>query len=476
MKNTETYKEFMSTIPHVVFKEVAKGVNQLCGLSKTSSMVASLFATLPVKIELRHITNQPKPSKKLNALNEFTHAYVKHDDSSCVYIAFWYDSEKHIKRISKAIYKHPEFFTYLYLREALKLTRRMNTKTHYNMMSAIIKHNNPSIPAGNHYKYSIHACNFAINSMIKQLFSTLPNANPMSKSFNKIIEGQAYSPRYNDLTEIDVLIDMLKNGIVPDSVNLDEDWLWDDMLGILPATVDGAIPVDEAIVTDIGEVIESQLGNMSRGTASSAIFEKLFSAKKVKTGWFKKLVAQFNRDVHYMTNNFRSEWSNLNITYRGIFKAPVAKYEDNKLSLILSIDHSGSVSTENLSKLLYLIEKQGHSITDLHVIIHDTEIVKQFQLSSTTNITDDPQFKEALAHRLAVGGTSNLAVFARINELLTTKQIDKNKTIYICFGDMYSDIPESIKIYPLIKQLNPIWLSCGIEVPDSCGGTNIAMQ
>ena len=66
-------------------------------------MIANLFTTLPLQIELRHITNQPKPRKKLNALEEFTHAYLKHDDSTKVIIAFWYDSEKHIKRITKAL-------------------------------------------------------------------------------------------------------------------------------------------------------------------------------------------------------------------------------------------------------------------------------------------------------------------------------------------------------------------------------------
>jgi hypothetical protein len=178
-----------------------------------------------------------------------------------------------------------------------------------------------------------------------------------------------------------------------------------------------------------------------------------------------------------MTNTFRSQWSSLNITYRHKFKAPKAQYEDNKLSLILSIDHSGSVSTEGLQKLLYLISKQSKRITKLFVIIHDTEIVKEFTLESNTDISNDPAFQQALAHRFAVGGTSHSAVFARIDELLRTKQIDHKKSIYISFSDFYSDVPEVIKKYPSVKQLNPIWLNPeNNPLPDSCEGTNICMQ
>ena len=193
--------EFLHEASHLIFKEIAKSVNMLCGLSKTSSMIANIFTTLPIQIELRHITGQPKPSKKLNAIDEFVHAYIKHDDSTKVYIAFYYDTEKQLNRILKAINKHPEFFAYLYMREALKLTRRMNTQTHYRMMSSIIKYNNPAIASTQHYKYSIQACNYAVNDTIKQLFA----ASPLANKFNTIIEGQAYDPSYATLSEMDIV-------------------------------------------------------------------------------------------------------------------------------------------------------------------------------------------------------------------------------------------------------------------------------
>jgi len=455
IKQTETYKQFMHEIPHFLFKEIAVNVNQLCGLSKTSSMVAHLFTTLPVKIELRHITDQPKPKKKLNCLEEFTHAYIKHDDVSCVYIAFWYDSEKHIKKISKSIHKYPEFFVYAYLREALKITRRMNCQTHYKMMSGIIKHNNPSIPVTEHYRYSIAACNYAVNETIKQLFV----ASPIKLKFDTIIEGQLYNSEYTAMSEMDILVDLLKSAPTSDMIPLDELFSYDKSTNQIIGSSDYMLLTDEAIQTDMGETLENHLGNMSRGGTAAAIFAQFFTAKKVSTGWFKKLSAKFNTDVYQRTNQFRSEWSNLNIIYRNKFKSPNTKYTDNKLSVVLSIDHSGSVSTEGLQKLLYLIEKQGKRIAKLFIMIHDTEIVREFQLSSNTDISNDSEFKEALAHRFAVGGTSHYVVFQRIDELIRTKKVDPEQTIAIIFSDMQSDIPSSIKQFPRVKQLQPTFLS-----------------
>jgi len=472
LKQTETYKQFLYNAPHTIFRSVAVAVNQLCGLSKTSSMVAHLFTTLPMQIELRHITDQPKPSKKLNALEEFVHAYIKHDDVTKVYIAFFYDSEKHIKRITKAIDKHPEFFAYLYMREALKITRRMNTQTHYKMMSGIIKHNNPSIPVTEHYRCSIAACNYAVNETIKQLFV----ASPLKLKFNTIIEGQSYNNKYTSLSEMDILVDLLKSTTVSDMIPLDELFSYDKSTNQIIGSSDYMLLTDEATQTDMGETLENHLGNMSRGGAAAAIFAQFFTAKKVSTGWFKKLSAKFNTDVYQRTNQFRSEWSNLNIIYRNKFKSPNTKYTDNKLSIILSIDHSGSVSTDGLQKLLYLIEKQGKRIAKLFIMIHDTEIVREFQLSSNTDISNDSEFKEALAHRFAVGGTSHYAVFQRIDELIRTKKVDPEQAITIIFSDMQSDIPSSIKQFPRVKQLQPTFLSPDPTALQVAGCTTITMS
>ena len=469
-----TKQEFTHDASHLIFREVAKTTNQLCGLSKTSSMIVNLFVNLPLKVEARFISNQEKPSKKLNALDEYVHAYIKHDDVTAVYIAFFYSKEKHFDRIIKAINKHPEFFTYLYMREALKITRLMNTATHYRMMSSIIQHNNPSIPLERRYILSQRACNFAVNSIINQLVRN----SPISSKINTIFEGQDYNSAYAGKSEIDILLELIE--INPDATpaitKLDPQFSYDEWSGIIFDTTGGAINIEESIQTDLGESISTQLANMSRGTTSASVFAEFFKSKKVSTGWFKKLAAKFSREVYYMTNVFKSEWSSLNVTYRKQFKAPNVRYEDNKLSVILSIDHSESVSTDGLQKLLYLFEKHSKRITQVFILVHDTEVVKQFTLESDFDIQSNPQFVEALAHRFAVGGTSHFDVFRKINDMLVNRVVDPNKTIYISFSDNYSDIPKSWTEFPRLAKLSTTFLSPVNNPVNIPGTTDITMQ
>ena len=469
-----TKQEFVHESSHFIFKEVAKTVNQLCGLSKTSSMIANLFTNLPLKIEARFIENQPKPSKKLNALDEFVHAYIKHDDLSAVYIAFFYSEEKHFTRITKALNKHPEFFAYLYMREAMKITRFMNTKTHYLMMSSIIQHNNPSTPIETRYLLSQRACNFTVNDTIKKLF----NGSALSSKLDRIFEGQDYNPYYSGKSEMEVLKSLIEYDptATPTITKLDPQFSYDELSGQIFDSTNGTIDIDESIITDLGESISTQLASMSKGGTSASIFAEFFTAKKVKTGWFKKLAAKFSTEVYHMTDVFTSQWSSLNVTYRKQFKAPKTKYEDNKLSVVLSIDHSGSVSTDGLQKLLYLFEKHSNKIVQLFILIHDTEVVKEFKLESDYDIQSNPQFVEALAHRFAVGGTSHYDVFRRINAMLADRTLDPEKTIYISFSDNFSDIPKSWENFPNLKGLSTTFLSPVDNPVNVPGTTDITMQ
>lgn len=469
-----TKQEFTHDASHLIFREVAKTTNQLCGLSKTSSMIVNLFVNLPLKVEARFIPDQEKPSKKLNALDEYVHAYIKHDDVTAVYIAFFYSKEKHFDRIIKAINKHPEFFTYLYMREALKITRLMNTATHYRMMSSIIQHNNPSIPLERRYLLSQRACNFAVNLIIHQLVQN----SPISSKISTIFEGQDYNPAYAGKSEMNILLELIEinPNATPAIVKLDSQFSYDEWSGMIFDVTNNPINTDESIQTDLGESISTQLATMSRSTTSASIFAEFFKSKKVSTGWFKKLAAKFNREVYYRTNAFKSEWSSLNVTYRKQFKAPNVRYEDNKLSVILSIDHSGSVSTDGLQKLLYLFEKHSKRITQLFILVHDTEVVKQFTLESDFDIQSNPQFVEALAHRFSVGGTSHFDVFRKINDMLVNKVVDPSKTIYISFSDNYSDIPKSWAEFPRLAQLSTTFLSPVNNPVNINGTTDITMQ
>jgi hypothetical protein len=463
-----TKQEFIYQAESTIFKEVAKATNQLCGQSKTSSMIANLFVNLPIKVEARFIANLPKPAKKLNALDEFVTAYLKHDDTSKVMIAFFYSSEAHLTKIFKRIEKHPTYFAYLYMREALKVSRLMNTKTHYTMMSNIIKYNAPSINPEEHYHLSLAACDYTVNDIINQLFK----ASAISNKLDEIFEHVNYNASWSGKSEMDILVQLVGSRLDKSEEQLGE-FTYDATYHLIYSMheTDNSISMSEAIQTDLGESISNALATMSRGTGSAAIFESAFAAKKVKTGWFKKLTNKFTKDVHYITSTFRSEWSSLNITYRHKFKAPKHTHEDHKLSVILSIDHSGSVSTDGLQKLLYLFSKHSKRISDLYIIIHDDDIVKEFHIQSDFDVSADPEFTQALSNRIACGGTSHFKVFTRIAELLKSKTIDPSKSLYISFSDNYSDIPESWKATPAMTKLYSTTFLAPEHNPVSISGT-----
>lgn len=470
-----TKKEFLYKAETVIFKEVAKNVNMLCGQSKTSSMIANLFVNLPIQIETRFIADLPKPAKALNSLEEFTTAYLKHDDASKVMIAFFYSSEKHLTKIFKRIEKHPTYFAYLYMREALKVSRLMNTKTHYNMMSNIIKFNNPSISVEQHYALSIIACEYAVNDTIHKLFKSSAIANKLEDIF----EFANYSVMYSGKSEMDIVADLAQKQTYLVITKLDNGFIYSEEFNAVIANslIDGVISHDEALITDLGESVTNALATMSRGTGSAAIFDESFAAKKVKTGWFKKLTSKFTKDVHYATETFRSEWSSLNIVYRHKFKSPKHTHQSHKLSVVLSIDHSGSVSTEGLQKLFYLFDKHSKRISDLYVIIHDDDIVKEFHIKSDFDIGETPEFKHALGNRIACGGTSHFKVFTRIAELMKIKKINPEKTLYISFSDNYSDIPKSWKATPAMSKLySTTFLAPQNNPVNIAGTTDIAMS
>lgn len=463
-----TKQEFTHQAEKKIFSEVAKATNQLCGQSKTSSMIANLFVNLPIKIEARFIADLPKPTKKLNALDEFVTAYLKHDDSSKVMIAFFYSSDKHLTKIMKRIEKHPTYFAYLYMREALKVSRLMNTATHYRMMSNIIKHNAPSISPEDYYRLSLTACDYAVNNTIHQLFK----ASAISNKLDEIFEHANYNPAWSGKSEMDILVQLVGSRLDKSEEQLGE-FTYDSAYNLIYSMykADDSISMSEAIQTDLGESISNALATMSRGTGSAPIFEASFAAKKVKTGWFKKLTSKFAKDVYYMTNTFRSEWSSLNIVYRHKFKAPKHTHEDHKLSVILSIDHSGSVSTEGLQKLLYLFSKHSKRISDLYIIIHDDDIVKEFHIQSDFDVSTNPEFTQALGNRIACGGTSHFKVFSRIAELIKSKTIDPSKSLYVSFSDNYSDITKSWKATPAMTKIYSTTFLAPEHNPVSISGT-----
>jgi predicted metal-dependent peptidase len=129
------------------------------------------------------------------------------------------------------------------------------------------------------------------------------------------------------------------------------------------------------------------------------------------------------------------------------------------------------MKTEDLQRLLYLIESESKRISEILVLIHDTEIKKSFVLENEYDITKDSNFKEALSIRYTTGGTSHEPVFKYIKNMNIK---DTSEIFYISFSDNYSDIEEIFKNYPIMRNITNYWV-CTENNPVKVPGTNIQM-
>ena len=229
--------------------------------------------------------------------------------------------------------------------------------------------------------------------------------------------------------------------------------------------------IDKSL-SDLSESLQDIINTNIKGTAAGDLFEQLFQSIKVDTGWFKKIKASFKRQVYYKTHDYSTSWANLNNTYRKIYKSPKKQFIDTKIAIILSVDHSGSMSTQDLQRLLYLIESESTRISSLKVLIHDTRIVHSFDIEEEYDIANSPEFSKALATRYTSGGTSHSCVFEHIQNL---KLKDASKVIYMSFSDNYSDIEQTISNYPIMRNLTNYWICAGTANPVKVIGTNIMM-
>ena len=145
-------------------------------------------------------------------------------------------------------------------------------------------------------------------------------------------------------------------------------------------------------------------------------------------------------------------WSKLNAKYSHNHKSPTHKNITNTLEVILSVDNSGSMSTESLKKLLYIIEKKKSKISKLTILKHTDSISGILE-----NETDESKILDFLSKRDS-GGTSHKEVFQYLDEHINKAQIDQ--AIFISFSDNYSDIETMYNKYKNIRRITKVWLNC----------------
>lgn len=483
-------KDFIKEAEDFIYKEVAKNANLLLGKNKTASLSTGLFLKLPIEVSVEQVKEPlPKIYKELKTFLEYFAAYTKIDKAPVVYFTFMYHTENDLKQIMANLQRHGAFLAFVYIHEVQHIIRKHTTTSYESMMTRIC-----GDILDPHHLIN-YAEDYAINYSIKDLFVI----SPLAAKWPEIQECGLYKDQYHkdQLSDIDILRDLIKthNPITKQQLSDMFDKLtMDGKTSIQPSAANKGKPGTgdtegkssggkpnkcstasddyDASLADLAESIQDIIKSNTKGTKAGELFEKLFSSIKVETGWFKKIKAQFKRQVFYKTHDYSTSWSNINNTFRHIYKSPKKTFIDNKINIILSVDHSGSMSTEDLQKLLYLIESESKRISTLKVLIHDTRVIKEFDIESDFDIASNPLFKQALATRYTSGGTSHACVFEYIDNM---KLPDPNMVIYMSFSDNDSDIEQTFNNYKTMRKLTNYWICAGRGNPMKVPGTNIAM-
>lgn len=461
-----TIKEFEYKVNKLIYDVSAIQINELIGTSKTSTASIGLYLNVPIKVKARKTDKKLETSKK--AINN-TIAYLNHEDQNTIQFAFFYNDEKKLKSLYKSIEKHSYYMTYMYLRELFRLMRNHNTLAHYNMMKRVIK-TTKSVDPTTYYSYILIASDYAINNYLYDLYART-NAPYAEKVLSNIVKYENFNKNFKDMDDIQILVEVLNTStVVP--VILDNDIHLDKNSDTM-YLVDNKLKDNDDIIVDLGESISNHLRSASRGLGSSQIFESAILASKVKTGWFKKLNKNITRTVHYMTENSYSSWSNYNIVYKHKFKSPKHVHQKNALNIYISVDQSGSMSDDDLGKLLYIVKKHATKINKIVVWIHDSEIVKEFTLTESSGELSVTDITKVFGNRVACGGTSHKCIADKLYSL----NLDADKNIYISFSDNYSDIPQAWKQYKSLSKIPTYWV-CTVNnpVPSQVGGTNITLE
>lgn len=476
-------EDFIKTAENFIYKEVAKNSNLVMGKSKTAALSTGMFLKLPIQVAVEKVgTPLPKLYKELKTFMPYFSAYTKHGNTSEVFFTFIYHTEKDLQHIEREMIRHGVFFAFVYLHEVQHIIRKHVTSSYNTMMTRIA--GDVAFP---HEVINI-AEDHAINYSLKDLFQI----SSLSSKWQEIEEISMYKEEYHtaQMSDIEILKDIIENDppitkqqisnllseVTSDGTTLNQPT---DPQIDKPDTTEStkgdktstALDDQDNALADLSESMQDIIRENTRGTTAGDLFEKSFDAIQVETGWFKKIKASFKRQVYYKTHDYSTSWSNMNNTYRKIYKAPKKQFIDNKIHIILSVDHSGSMSTEDLQRLLYLIESESTRIASLKVLIHDTRVIQSFEIEDEYDIANSPGFNAALATRYTSGGTSHRCVFEAIEEM---KLPDPSMVMYMSFSDNYSDIEQEFGNFPTMRKLTNYWVAAGGS-PVNIPGTNIQM-
>jgi predicted metal-dependent peptidase len=186
----------------------------------------------------------------------------------------------------------------------------------------------------------------------------------------------------------------------------------------------------------------------SKGNSTNGLMEYLSDIFKVEVPWDK---ITEDAILYPVQNNKHKTWM-----YPNIITRKFARTRGNSSrctqpnTLIVGIDTSGSVSTEDLNKFVGVILGSVDYYDSLIGIVHDYEIKDEFEIKKI----NESKILDKFSKLKGRGGTSHKHIFNRIEELYEYSLI----STVVFLTDFESDVESIYKDYKWIKLIPTVWV------------------
>jgi len=417
-------------IEELIIENTMIGLNQVFGNNKSSFLGITLMQNLPIDITLHYDDLVTAPTTAKELIHNNLAAWVDQTEAS-VNLMFTISKDNE-EELFDFIESNTDIITYLFLHECLHLLNRDTKQSNHNMHLKVVD--------------DARMVNIAMDYRINLVVSDLMKKAKLSTELDNV---GMYDKKYEDMTSIEILHDLKENGQMDSQDNEDgsvtitmdngDDTGTIRTKDLEPVNGDSDSEIEgesaqeiegkmQAVANRIADVLSKQAGSESQEIMGQELLKI-----KVDSSWFKSLDKSLSNKLYLATAGSRSTWSQLNNTYRHLFKAP-ASYKRKKTipRLILFIDQSGSVDDNSLGKLIDIIDTNKKKIAVIELHIFDTEIVSS---CITENKSEMVKF---ISTRRACGGTSLDPCFEYLENM---KRKDLSESVVMFVSDFYCDHP-----------------------------------
>jgi len=467
-------QEYIKELKTVIIQDMVKDVNSMLGASKTAFLATSLLLKLqPIfsVVECKHAT-LPKAST-IEDLDAVFRSYVPFSDPTVVVFELHYNNKKTLKRALKLASKFSTYFSFHYIKHLHATLAQVNSHAHIQaMMRSVKDKESPFL-----------IVSAAIDREMTTLaLKTLHSAGQPTGIMEKVTEGLTTKSATTEM--IKIAADMAEKVItkIPKyilNLRIKPIEHLEEVREVCASHVQGQGwsgyskgETSASVLVDLAQAISHTVASSCKGTAVGDLMATSFEANKINALWFEDLTRVTVSSVLQKSHEGYSSWGNLSKTKRHMYHSPVRISEDHKLVLYVTIDHSGSVSTGDLQKILSVFEEYSHLISSAVVMHHTSAVIQQYVLDdSFGDIAEHPEFKAAFATRSGNGGTSHLDCVKRIADHLEQSGTDPEKAIWLSFSDGYSDLEDvCVSYYDTIDKLETYFIrdSSGRDINLEC--------